>query len=1143
MDIYQKINQSCEKYANEIAYVDSNQTEQGGTTYSELQLEIEKYIKEFNSMKLRKHAVIGINMRRNHRICSLLATISYFDFVYVPLDFNFPKKYIDIAKKQIGLDVLVTLDDNDQLQFEYIKNSNEISINPECRFIYFTSGSTGEPKGVQHGETQFLKRINWMQNEFPFEQNEKMGQRAYMSTIPSEWDIFGGFFSGKTTYFISDENLHDISLLTNFISDHSITRLTVSPTLLRLIANFDISESKLSSLKILISLGEKLNTETVELFQKKYENIKIIDDYGSTETNTALIRVIQKDTKKEYTPLPYVDMKIKEGELLLCSSGIFLGYTGEGDNDSSKLIHIGDKVYYKTGDIVTKQGEEIAIIGRKDDIVKINGKRVNTKYVESKIQQVEYILEVAVYSFETVFHEQQLGAYIVLKRSESIDEFELRKILLKYLPDFMIPTRIEIGEKIPKLANGKVDYEGLKNSVVVNKSTEMHKSQLNNKKDVLMSCIEYVLNTQLPIGWLDVPFVQLGLNSVLTMNLTKKLQEEYMEDIEASDFYSYPTPRLLIDYMLNDTPKELKVSKNEDSDSIVITGVSGVFGEYKNETELFEKISKGETCFSEDSRIGLSEEYSSKKTDLDKTNSKFGGFMNNWNKFDPNMFGITNSEAELMDPQQRVALVESVRLINNAGYGPHELKGRAVGVFMAADKSGFRTRILKKYRHTDDAVLGNIDALIPSRISYFNNFSGPSMLIDTACSSSLTALDEAVKSIKFHECDYAIVGGISIHLSKDYFVDTSRLNIFTSKSKPGAFSTNADGFLAGEGAGFVFLTRESIAISEEKRIMCKIKGIFSNQDGASNGITAPSGSAQHQLMSGVIQRAGISPDDIRYIECHGTGTKLGDLVELNALNDVFSESNHETYIGTIKNNLGHLNAAAGITGLIKSVLCLNRSVIVPTVMTMPKNELFDWERSHLKIATSNIELEKNNEPLNFMVNSYGIGGTNVSCIIEQYESQYGFKERPLLLHLEEMNTDKTDLHMTMGEENGAAKIQDDDFVIIQRVEGHTKEVDIKSLFANHLNVNISRSDIDKTLEELGLNSLKLMNLKFVLNENYQVDVSTKDLLESNSLFELLRTLKNKIVIENEDSEQSYGEDLNYDRLSDAEIIAAFERRK
>jgi acyl transferase domain-containing protein/acyl carrier protein len=366
----------------------------------------------------------------------------------------------------------------------------------------------------------------------------------------------------------------------------------------------------------------------------------------------------------------------------------------------------------------------------------------------------------------------------------------------------------------------------------------------------------------------------------------------------------------------------------------------------------------------------------------------YGGFLGDVRSFDPHFFGITPREALAMDPQQRLVLEIAWEALEDAGEVPGRLAGTRTGVFVGIGLNDYgRLQVTEQERDPRRidtySISGNALCITANRLSYLLDLRGPSMAIDTACSSSLVAIHMACQSLRTGESTLAIAGGVNVMLSPASSVGVARFLSPDGRCK--AFDARANGYVRGEGAGLVVLKPLSRAQADGDRIYAVIRGSAINQDGFSSGLTVPNGTAQEALVRHALESAGVAPADIQYVEAHGTGTTLGDPIEVNALSAVLSAgrpTDRICTIGSVKTNVGHLEAAAGVAGLIKVALSLDRRAIPPSLHFESPNPHIPFDRIPLRVArTLSPWPEGGGRPL-AGVSSFGFGGTNAHVVLE-----------------------------------------------------------------------------------------------------------------------------------------------------------------
>ncbi|UCJ09482.1 KR domain-containing protein [Chitinophaga pendula] len=368
---------------------------------------------------------------------------------------------------------------------------------------------------------------------------------------------------------------------------------------------------------------------------------------------------------------------------------------------------------------------------------------------------------------------------------------------------------------------------------------------------------------------------------------------------------------------------------------------------------------------------------------------KWMGMLDDIAEFDPLFFNISPAEAEAMDPQHRIFLQEAYRAFEDAGYCRQSLSNKNCGVYMGIMSNEYGV-ILSHYNNSSSATTGNSYAIAPARISYFLNLKGPAIPIDTACSSSLVGAHLACQALRHGEIDMALVGGVTLYLTPGSYMSMCSAGMLSPDGQCKAFDNGANGFVPGEGAGALILKRLQDAEADHDHIYGVIIGSGINQDGKTNGITAPNLGSQIALEKEIYRRYRIDPATISYAEMHGTGTKLGDPIELEALSTAFkSSTDKRNYcaIGAVKSNLGHTSAAAGAASIHKVLLCMQHQQLVPTLHFKHHNEHFNFSDSPFFVNTDTKQWQTTTgQPRRACVSSFGFSGTNAHLVIEEYRA-------------------------------------------------------------------------------------------------------------------------------------------------------------
>jgi probable biosynthetic protein (TIGR04098 family) len=432
-------------------------------------------------------------------------------------------------------------------------------------------------------------------------------------------------------------------------------------------------------------------------------------------------------------------------------------------------------------------------------------------------------------------------------------------------------------------------------------------------------------------------------------------------------------------------------SKKPIESDVAIIGMSCRFPGAENIVEFWENLKQGVDSITEiDSEQWQDSDWYNKDPKQQKTSySKWGGFIKDKDKFDPLFFGISPREAEVMDPQHRLFLQECWRTIEDAGYTSKAIDKQNIGVFVGASSGDYQQLLAQNQSDKDGfAFMGNSQAILAGRIAFLLNLKGPALTLDTACSSSLVAIDRAYQSVASGETDMALAGGVKLMCTPLLHIWTSQVGMASKDGKCKTFDNKGDGIVSSEGVGVLFLKRLDAAIKDGDQIHAVIKASGINQDGKTNGITAPNGAAQALLQQRIYNQYNIDPATIKYVETHGTGTKLGDPIEIEALKTSFgtkSALDNSCALGSVKTNIGHAAEAAGVSGVIKTILMLKNKYLVPSLHFEQLNDEISLEKTPFYINTTLKPWQLNNEnPRRAVVSSFGFSGTNAHLVLEEY---------------------------------------------------------------------------------------------------------------------------------------------------------------
>ncbi len=917
--------------------------------------------------------------------------------------------------------------------------------------LIYTSGSTGEPKGVLLTHGNLVSMIASFLGSYRPGTADVVLPLTSVASASFVGEVLPALCAGAAVAMPDKGEMLDFSRLADLIGRRGVSILSTVPSM---IAGLNAIKDQLPKLRLILSGGESLSAGDVD---RLLDTAELVNGYGLTETTicSTVYRLTAEDFKSAQ-PIPigrpvtghrlYVlDGELQPrpvgapGELYIAGEGVARGYQRNPANTGERFVpdpfgEAGDRMY-RTGDLARWRSDgRLEYHGRIDQQVKIRGFRIELGEIETVLGLHPSVKELAVVPREDT-GEKRLVAYVVPEEGHHPTAGDLIAFAKEKLPDYMVPAVFLNLPSLPLTPNGKLDVKAL--PVPEQLRPELTAAYVAPRGEVERVIAE-VWKEALKVDKVGINdnFFDLGGHSLLMTRVHARLKEALAaqgvtQEVSLIDLFRYPTIGSLVRVLAPNAADaadaagaenrvaeesrrraEAKRGGRRDTE-IAVIGMSAHVSGAKSVDQLWQNlVNKVESIrrFTDEELLAAGND---PELIANPNYVKAQGIIGDVELFDAGFFGYNPRSAELTDPQHRQFLECAWEAMETAGYDTERYPGR-VGVFGGQSMNTYWLKNL--YYHIDlvasvdslAAAIGNDKDSITTEVSYRMNLRGPSVLVQSSSSTSLTAIHYACLSLLNHECDMAIAGGASVHVPEISGYMFQEGGITDPDGHCRAFDADAKGFVSGHGGGAVILKRLSEAVADGDNILAVIKGSACNNDGSNKvSYMAPSVDGHADVIMMAQAAAGVTPDTITYIEAHGTGTPIGDPIEVAAYTQAFRTGNGGTdkkqycAIGSVKTNIGHLDTAAGVIGLIKASLCLHHKTLVPICHFKSPNPKIDFANSPFYVSA---EL-KPWEPLPGIprragVSSLGMGGTNTHIVLEEApEQQSSGPSRPYQLLL------------------------------------------------------------------------------------------------------------------------------------------------
>ncbi|CAH9058399.1 D-alanine--D-alanyl carrier protein ligase [Pseudoalteromonas holothuriae] len=727
----------------------------------------------------------------------------------------------------------------------------------------------------------------------------------------------------------------------------------------------------------------------------------------------------------------------KVGEIWVKGESVARGYWQQEQATEATFnayIDAKDGPYLRTGDLGFVCQNELYVTGRCKDVLIFRGKNYYPQDIELSVTESHSALDNnggAAFSVITDKGEEGLVVVQQVKRTviRKLDADAVFSAVTQAIVQNHGVTPFELllikPGRILKTSSGKIQRQENKQyylndsfEVIARSRTSVKTLQSKPKVTVnqglegavlraLKDVVALELDTSTQSLDIDATFQSLGIDSMKAVRISGELMEIHDIELEATVLFEYPSIAQLTQYLCEfdevkqafsrveqqsvfDKGKQTPSASKSNSKSspsldgdIAVIGMACRYPQADNIDEYWQLLIDKQDAIS---AVGKARQELCPQLN----ENRLGGYLQEVECFDPAMFSLSPTEATYIDPQHRLLLETSYHAIEAAGYKPAELAGQAVGVYVGISQSDYFT--LSTNKLTENPYLGTGTALsiAANRLSYTYDFTGPSVAVDTACSSSLVALHHAMQALRSGKVPVSLVAGVNLILSNEVTDACQNAQMLAPDGHCKTFSDNANGYVRSEGVGCLVIKPLAQALADNDPIYGILKGSAINQDGRSNGLTAPSGGAQQKVLQAALDDAQLSASDIQYVEAHGTGTKLGDPIEVTALNKVYGVGRRKMnplIVGSAKANIGHLESGAGIAGLIKTLLCLEHGQIPGQPYTDTLNSHIPWHKIAISVNGKTSQISQCKQGKAFAgVSSFGFGGTNAHVICQNRPS-------------------------------------------------------------------------------------------------------------------------------------------------------------
>ncbi|MCC7416298.1 MAG: amino acid adenylation domain-containing protein [Acidobacteria bacterium] len=1000
--------------------------EDGSTrwTYTEAAQRARRLAVALRAAGIGPNAPVGVWLERGAPLVTTLVGVALAGGAYVPLDPGQPPGRAAAVLADTGTRVIVTREalaatvPDGAWQVIALESLEGAAIEPlaprgaatDAAYILFTSGSTGRPHGVgvpQRAVVRLVCGANYVE----LGPATVMAQCATAAFDAATFEIWGALLHGGRLVVVPTDVAVSPGALAAYLQRTGVTTMFLTTALIHQIGRE--LPAALAGVDTVLFGGEAVAPRWIAAIRAAGGPRRLVHVYGPTETTTfatwSEIAGVNPDdaTIPIGGPISQTACHVLDaggelsllgvpGELHIGGDGLADGYLGAPRLTAEKFVPdafggVPGARLYRTGDQVRwRRPGVIDFLGRRDGQIKLRGFRIELGEVEAALASAPGVGG-SVVVVDGEGPARRLIGYVVPLSGAGLDPAAIREAVKAQLPAYMVPAAIVPLAAWPLNANGKVDRRALPPPDEERAAAGSFVAPQTGLEQTVAGVWQSVLGVA-AVGTSD-NFFDLGGHSLLLVRVQGALEAALGRPVPLVALFRYPTVGALAAHLDGNAPAQAEAAALPSAgpappdEPIAIVGLAGRFPGAPDVETFWRNVAAGVESIRRFTVGELEAEGVPARIFDDPHYVPAKGVLDDADRFDASLFGYTPREAALLDPQQRVLLECAWTALEHAGYAPTEPIPERVGVYAGASASSYIGQIdpavLQTYgRH--QLLLATDKDFAATRVSYKLGLRGPAVSVQTACSTSLVAVHVACQALRAGECELALAGGVSVTspLSGGYLYQPDGIASPDGRCRP--FDAAAAGTVAGNGVGVVVLKLLRLAVAAGDTIHAVIRGTAINNDGAGKvGFTAPSVTGQAAVVRAALAAAAIDPATIGYVEAHGTGTALGDPIEVAALGEAFGAGAGPgtCALGSVKGNVGHLDAAAGVTGLIKAVQALRHRTIPPSLhFTQPNPQL---TLGPFYVPTAAQPWPAHLVPRRAGVSSFGMGGTNAHVVLEE----------------------------------------------------------------------------------------------------------------------------------------------------------------